>query len=50
MKISVIGTGKTGSKVVDLLGENVLDTFDENKPPTLKNLKRPDALIIFVHR
>lgn len=48
MKISVIGTGKTGSKVVDLLGKNLLDTFDENKPPTIEKLKKADALIIFV--
>ena len=48
MKISVIGTGKTGSKVVDLLGENVLDTFDENNPPTVDKLKKADAIIIFV--
>jgi 4-hydroxy-tetrahydrodipicolinate reductase len=48
MKISVIGTGKTGSKVVDLLGNNVLDTFDEKNPPTVEKLKQADAIIVFV--
>ena len=48
MKISVIGTGKTGSKVVDLLGGDLLDTFDENNPPTVDKLKKADAIIIFV--
>ena len=47
MKISVIGTGKTGSKVVDLLGGDLLDTFDENNPPTVDKLKKADAIIIF---
>ena len=47
-KISVIGTGKTGSKVVQLLGENLGYAFDENTPPTIDKLKESDALIIFV--
>ncbi|MFV1884405.1 MAG: dihydrodipicolinate reductase C-terminal domain-containing protein [Balneola sp.] len=48
MKISVIGTGKTGSKVVELLGDKLLYAFDENNPPTLEKLKESDALIIFI--
>ncbi|MCG8373550.1 MAG: hypothetical protein MI700_08465 [Balneolales bacterium] len=48
MKISVIGTGKTGSKVVEMLGEHLLYAFDENNPPTVNKLKESDALIIFV--
>ncbi len=48
MKISVIGTGKTGSKVVEMLGENLLYTFDENNTPTLEKLRESDVLIIFV--
>ncbi len=48
MKISVIGTGKTGSKVVEMLGDHLLDSFDENNLPTLEKLKKADALIVFV--
>ena len=48
MKVSVIGTGKTGSKVVEMLGNQLLDAFDENNMPTIEKLKRADALIIFV--
>lgn len=48
MKISVIGTGKTGSKVVEMLGGNLAHAFDENNPPTLEKLKESDAVIIFV--
>jgi 4-hydroxy-tetrahydrodipicolinate reductase len=48
MKISVIGTGKTGSKVVEMLGENLAYAFDESNPPTLEKLKKSDAVIIFV--
>lgn len=48
MKISVIGTGKTGSKVVEMLGENLAYAFDESSPPTIEKLKESDAVIIFV--
>jgi len=48
MKISVIGTGKTGRKVVELLGGRLLHTFDEKVPPTVEKLKQADAVIIFV--
>lgn len=48
MKISVIGTGKTGSKVVEMLGERLAYAFDEENPPTIEKLKKSDALIIFV--
>ncbi len=48
MKISVIGTGKTGSKVVEMLGGNLAYAFDENNPPTLEKLEASDAVIIFV--
>ncbi len=48
MKISVIGTGKTGGKVVELLGENLAYAFDENNPPTIQKLKESDVVIIFV--
>ncbi|MBO6523901.1 MAG: hypothetical protein JJ971_08755 [Balneolaceae bacterium] len=48
MKISVIGTGKTGSKVVELLGDRSLYAFDESTLPTIEKLKESDAVIIFV--
>jgi 4-hydroxy-tetrahydrodipicolinate reductase len=48
MKISVIGTGKTGSKVVEMLGEKLAFAFDESNPPTVEKLKESDAVIIFV--
>lgn len=48
MKISVIGTGKTGSKVVEMLGDNLATAFDENNLPTVDALKASDAIIIFV--
>lgn len=48
MKISVIGTGKTGGKVAEMLGDRLLYAFDENRPPTLEKLKESDAVIIFV--
>ena len=48
MKISVIGTGKTGSKVVELLGDDLAYAFDENNAPTIEKLRESDAVIIFV--
>ncbi len=48
MKISVIGTGKTGSKVVEMLDDSLANAFDESNPPTLEKLKESDAVIIFV--
>lgn len=48
MKISVIGTGKTGSKVEELLGDKLHESFDEQTPPTVEKIKTADAVIIFV--
>jgi 4-hydroxy-tetrahydrodipicolinate reductase len=48
MKISVIGTGKTGSKVVEMLGDKLAYAFDESNSPTIEKLKESDAVIIFV--
>lgn len=48
MTISVIGTGKTGAKVVELLGDQCGDTFNSQNPPTVDKLKKADAVIIFV--
>lgn len=48
MKIAVIGTGKTGGKVVELLGDELSEAFDSTNPPTVDKLKKADAVIIFV--
>lgn len=48
MKISVIGAGKTGSKVVEMLGDSLDQVFDGSNPPTVEKLKKSDAVIIFV--
>lgn len=48
MKISVIGTGKTGGKVVELLGGKLGHAFDESNPPTSEKLRESDAVIVFV--
>ncbi|MBO6586001.1 MAG: hypothetical protein JJ953_07860 [Gracilimonas sp.] len=48
MKIAVIGTGKTGGKVVELLGDELSEAFDSSNPPTVEKLQAADAVIIFV--
>ncbi len=48
MNISVIGSGKTGGKVVELLGSEVHHVFDEENPVNTEALKESDAVIIFV--
>lgn len=48
MKISVIGTGKTGAKVVEMLDDRLYKAFDESNPPTVDELKKSDAVIVFV--
>lgn len=47
MKVSVIGTGKTGSAVVNLLGDKAIP-FDAENPPTPEALRKTDIAIIFV--
>ncbi|MDX1617332.1 MAG: dihydrodipicolinate reductase C-terminal domain-containing protein [Balneolaceae bacterium] len=49
MKIAVIGTGKTGGKVIELLpADRISHTFDEDSPPSVSKLKEADVAIIFV--
>lgn len=49
MNIAVIGTGKTGGEVVDLLNpENIVGPFNTANKPTPKKLQGADAIIIFV--
>lgn len=48
-KFAVIGTGKTGSKVVELLDdEQVVGPFNSTRQPTAKALVKADAGILFV--
>jgi 4-hydroxy-tetrahydrodipicolinate reductase len=49
MKFAVIGTGKTGGKVVELLDEDqIAGPFDSTNKPTPDQLKEADAAILFV--
>lgn len=49
MKTAVIGTGKTGGEVVDLIPEKQLvGPFNSRNKPTMAALKKADAAIIFV--
>lgn len=49
MKFAVIGTGKTGRKVVELLGKNqIIGPFDSSKKPTSQVLQKADAAVLFV--
>lgn len=49
MKFAVIGTGKTGGKVVDVLDEEqIVGPFDIDRQPTATALKEADAAILFV--
>lgn len=47
MKISVIGTGKTGSAIADLVGEEAF-TFNRSNKPTPEKISQSDVAIIFV--
>lgn len=47
MKISVIGTGKTGSSVADLLAGDAV-RFNRSNPPDAGKLSKTDAAIVFV--
>src|SRR5699024_4561011 len=49
MKFAVIGTGKTGGKVVSILDdEQVVGALDSSDKPTAYGLKKADAAILFV--
>lgn len=47
MKISVIGTGKTGGAIAELLGDKAV-TFNSSNKPTASEVAKTDAAIIFV--
>lgn len=48
MKIALLGTGKTGGKVVELLGKGNVTEFTSGNPPTLEALAGHDAVISFL--
>lgn len=49
MKIAVVGTGKTGGKVVEILKKDqIVGPFDSSNKPTVEKLKEADAAILFV--
>lgn len=48
MKVALLGTGKTGGKVLELLGGQQVTGFDAVNPPTLKDLQEHDVAISFL--
>lgn len=49
MKFAVVGTGKTGGKVVEILAdEQIIGPFDSSNKPTEAELREADAAILFV--
>lgn len=49
MKIAVIGTGKTGGEVVELIDKkDLVGPFNSSNKPTVQALQQADATIIFV--
>jgi 4-hydroxy-tetrahydrodipicolinate reductase len=49
MKIAVIGTGTTGTEVLNMLNdEKIIGPFNTKNPPTPEKLQPADAAIIFV--
>ncbi|HEX5456005.1 MAG TPA: dihydrodipicolinate reductase C-terminal domain-containing protein [Candidatus Saccharimonadales bacterium] len=48
MKVALLGTGRTGGRVIDILGEENVTGFNENNPPTLEKLRACDVAISFL--
>ncbi|WP_138430425.1 dihydrodipicolinate reductase C-terminal domain-containing protein [Fodinibius saliphilus] len=49
MKFAVIGTGKTGGKVLEILDKDqIVGPFDSTNKPSAKELEKADAAILFV--
>lgn len=48
MNIALLGTGKTGSKVIEVLGSKNVTGFDRKNPPTLEALQQHDVAIAFL--
>ncbi len=48
MKIALLGTGRTGGKVLELLKSGEVTGFDESNPPTLEKFAGHDVVIAFL--
>ena len=48
MKIGLLGTGKTGGRVIDILGVENVVAFNESNKPTLEKLQQCDVAISFL--
>ncbi len=48
MKIALLGTGKTGGKVLEIVDSANITGFDESNPPTVEALKQHDVAISFL--
>jgi 4-hydroxy-tetrahydrodipicolinate reductase len=48
MKVALLGTGKTGGKVIEALDGKNVTGFDQDHPPTLDNLQGHDIIIAFL--
>lgn len=48
MKIALIGTGRTGSKVFDIAGQHEVVGFDKTNPPTRNAIQACDVVISFL--
>lgn len=48
MKIALLGAGRTGGRVIDVLGAQNVVAFDEANPPSLEKLKNCDVVISFL--
>jgi 4-hydroxy-tetrahydrodipicolinate reductase len=48
LKIALLGTGRTGSKVIEIAGEDQVIGFDESNLPTIDKLKTCDVVISFL--
>lgn len=48
MKVALLGTGKTGSKVLKLLDGKNVTSFDNSNPPALEALRAHDVAISFL--
>lgn len=48
MKIALLGTGRTGGRVIDVHGAKNVVAFDEANPPSLEKLKTCDVAISFL--
>lgn len=48
MKIALLGSGKTGSKVIDIVGRQNVTVFNTSNVPTIEKLSGHDVVISFL--